>query len=78
MHKIYHLSSAQDIGTDLLDAIRASFKSKPITIIVAEDDANAELTEDMKALLDDRLEEDETTYISAADSINSLIRKYGL
>ena len=37
---VHHISltSAQDVSTDLLDAIKATFKSKPITIIVEEDE----------------------------------------
>lgn len=37
MHTIYHLKSAQDITTDLLDAIKAAFKSKPIKLTIEED-----------------------------------------
>ena len=33
----YHLSSAQDITIDILEAIKANFKSKPITITVEEE-----------------------------------------
>lgn len=51
MYTTYHLKSAQEVSTDLLDAIKATFKSKPITIIVEEDKSNFELTEEMKAAL---------------------------
>ena len=34
MYTTYHLSSAQEVNSDILDAIKAVFKSKPITIIV--------------------------------------------
>lgn len=78
MYTTYHLSSAQDVSTEILDAIKATFKSKPITIIVEEDDSNFDLTADMKAVLDERLLEDEKTYLSADDSINQLSKKYGL
>jgi hypothetical protein len=37
MYTTYHLSSAQDITTDILEAIKANFKSKPITITVEEE-----------------------------------------
>lgn len=37
MYTTYHLSSAQDITTDILEAIKASFKSKPIIITVEEE-----------------------------------------
>jgi hypothetical protein len=78
MYTTYHLTSAQEVSTDILDAIKAAFKSKPITIIVEEDDRDFELTADMKAVLDERLQEDEKTYLSAEDSINQLNKKYGL
>jgi len=78
MYTTYHLTSAQEVSTDILDAIKATFKSKPITIIVEEDDSNFDLTFDMKAVLDERLQEDESTYISAEDSIDQLNKKYDL
>ncbi|HEY3370174.1 MAG TPA: hypothetical protein VGK10_04950 [Prolixibacteraceae bacterium] len=78
MYTTYHLKSAQDLNTDILDAIKATFKSKPITIIVEEDDSDFELTTDMKAVLDERLQEDEEMYLSAEESINQLNKKYGL
>jgi hypothetical protein len=78
MYTTYHLKSAQDVSTDILDAIKAAFKSKPITIIVEEDLDNNELTEEMKAILDERLHDDESTYLSAEASIKALNKKYGL
>jgi len=78
MHKTYYLSSAQDVNTDLLDAIKTSFKSKPITIIVAEGDSNAELTNEMKMILDERLKEDEAAYLTIEESVHKLHKKYGL
>lgn len=78
MYTTYHLTSAQDVNTDILDAIKATFKSKPITIIVEEDDSDFELTTDLKAVLDERLQEDEEMYLSAEESINQLNKKYGL
>ena len=78
MYTTYHLTSAQEVSTDILDAIKATFKSKPITIIVEEEDNDFGLTADMKAVLDERLQEDEKTYLSAEDSINQLNKKYGL
>ena len=39
MYTTFHLSSAQELNSDILDAIKATFKSKPITIIVEEDDS---------------------------------------
>jgi hypothetical protein len=78
MYTTYHLTSAQDVNTDILDAIKAAFKTKPITIIVEEDDSYFELTGDMKAVLDERLQEDESTYLTAEESIKHLNKKYGL
>ena len=78
MYTTYHLSSAQEVSTDILDAIKATFKSKPITIIVEEDDSNFEITEDMKAILDERLQEDTNTYLTAEASVNELSKKHGL
>lgn len=78
MYTTYHLTSAQDINSDILDAIKAIFKSRPITIIVEEDDADFDLTADMKTVLDERLLEDESTYLTAETSINQLYQKYGL
>ena len=78
MYTTYHLSSAQDINSDLLDAIKAAFKSKPITIIVEEDEGDPGLSAEMKTILDERMHEDENTYISAEESISKLNKKYGL
>jgi len=78
MYATYHLSSAQEVNTDLLDAIKATFKSKPITIIIEEDINDYDLTADMKDILDNRLNEDEDTYLTAEESIKQLNKKYGL
>lgn len=77
MQTTYHLKSAQDINSDLLDAIKTKFKSKPITIIV-EDADDYELTEELKDVLKDRLQEDKTNYLTAKESIDQLNKKYGL
>lgn len=37
MYTTFHLSSAEEITADILETIRATFKSKPITITVEED-----------------------------------------
>ncbi len=78
MYTTYHLTSAQDVNSDILDAIKATFKSKPITIIVEEDKEDFELTTEMKTVLDERLQEDEKTYLTMEDSIKQLNKKYGL
>lgn len=78
MYTTYHLKSAQEVNADILDAIKATFKSKPITIIVEEDEDDLELTTEMKAVLDERLQEDEKLYLTAEASIKQLDKKYGL
>ena len=78
MYTTYHLESAQDVSVDLLDSIKATFKSKSITITVEETDCDDELTDEMKAILDERLLEDESTYITGDESIAQLKEKYGL
>ncbi|WP_298148891.1 hypothetical protein [Flavobacterium sp.] len=78
MYTTFHLASAEDLTTDILDAIKVAYKSKAITIIVEENTIAVELTADMKAVLDTRLEEDESTYLSAEESVNKLMKKYGL
>jgi len=77
MYTTYHLISAQEMSSDILDAIKVTFKSKPITITVEEDN-DFEFTADMKAILNERLQEDEKKYLSAEESINQLTIKYGL
>lgn len=78
MHTTYHLKSAQELNTDILNAIKAAFKSKPITIIVKEDGDDYGLNEDMKEVLEERLQEDEATYLTAKESIDQLNKKYSL
>jgi hypothetical protein len=78
MQKTYHLTSAEDLSNEILDSIKAAFKSKPITIIVEDNESEYELTEDMKSVLDERLLEDEKTYLSAEESIKALNKKYGI
>ena len=72
MYATYHLASAQEVNSDILDAIKAAFKSKPITIIVEEDEDSFGLDAELMAILDERLEEDEATFISANELINQL------
>ena len=37
MYTTFHFSSAQEVTPDILDAIKAAFKSKPISITVEEE-----------------------------------------
>jgi hypothetical protein len=78
MYTTYHLKSAQEVNSDILDAIKATFKSKPITIIVEEDEGAFELTTEMKDVLAERLQEEEKTYPTAEESLIQLNNKYGL
>lgn len=78
MHTTYHLSSAEELTTDIVDSIKATFKSKPITIIVEEDEDDFELTDKMRMILDERLLEEKPSYISAEESIQKLEIKYGI
>ena len=78
MYTTYHLSSAQEVNSDILDAIKATFKSRPITIIVEENKVDFDLTTEMKTVLDERLQEDEKNYLTGEDSIKQLNKKYGL
>lgn len=43
-----------------------------------EDINDYELTTDMKAVLDERLQEDDKTYLTDEESIKQLNKKYGL
>jgi hypothetical protein len=77
MYTTYHLDSAQDINTDILEAIKVAFKSRPITITI-EEEVDFELTHEMKTILDERILEDGIDYITAEQSISELKVKYGL
>jgi hypothetical protein len=66
------------VSSDILDAIKATFKSRPITIIVEEVEEDFELSTEMKIVLDERLQEDKKTYIIDKESLTRLNMKYGL
>jgi hypothetical protein len=76
MYTTYHFSSAQELNSDILDSIKATFKMKPITIIVEEEEYDYVLSTEMKNILDERLQEDEATYLTAKESIKQLDKKY--
>ena len=79
MYTTYHFLSAQELSTEILDAIKVKFKSKPITIIVNEnEEGEIELTNEMKSILNNRLKEDEATYLTLNESMDRLKNKYGL
>jgi hypothetical protein len=75
MDTTFHLNSAQEVNSDLLDAIKAAYKSKPITITVEEEE---DLLQEMKVIIENRLQEDESTYISSKQSVDMLNNNYGL
>ncbi len=56
MQTTYHLSSAQEINTDIIDSIKAAYKTRPITIIIEEDIA-FEISDETKKMLDNRLKD---------------------
>jgi len=78
MYATYHLSSVDEIDAEILQSIRSTFKSKPITIIVEEDEVSYELTAQEKSILDERLEEDVSDDLSAEESLDKLHQKYGI
>jgi hypothetical protein len=78
MYASYHLTSAQEVNTDILDSIKTAFKSKPITIIVEEDESDFNITAEMKSVLDERIQENGHNYLLAEESINQLNQRYGL
>ena len=43
-----------------------------------ETDCDDELTDEMKAILDERLQEDESTYLTEDELFDGLKKKYGL
>ena len=76
MYTTYHLTSAQELNADISESIKATYKTRPITIIVEDDSSYAELTNEEKEILDERLKEDEETYLTASESISQLKNKY--
>lgn len=75
MHTIYHLESALEVNSDLIDSIKAAFKDKPITITVEEDRNLNELSDELKMILDQRLNDNEAVYITAEKSLDRLRNK---
>jgi hypothetical protein len=78
MYTTYHLASAQEVKNDVLDSIKATFKSKAITIVVEELDDFYELDPSVKKTLDELLLEDQREDLSSKDSILQLKKKYGV
>lgn len=78
MQLTYQFASADDINSDTLDAIKKAFKSKAITLMVQIAEPDEALSEDLKSVLDNRLEEDVATYLSSEVSIALLRKKYAV
>jgi hypothetical protein len=61
MYTTYHLSSAQEISIEILEAIKSTFKSKPISITIEEElDATTYLMSSPinKAMIDKSIDQD--------------------
>lgn len=75
MYTTYHLTSADEMP-NIVDSIMSAYKSKAITITIEEDED--ELSEEMKTILDQRLLENESDYLTAEQSITQMKAKYGV
>ena len=76
MQTSFHFRSAQDITTEMLDKIKSTYKAKPVTIIVEEDNStDYKLSEEQKHILDQRFEEDIAEYLTSTESLERLKRK---
>jgi len=78
IYTTYHLSSAQEISTEIVEAIKVAFKGKSITITVEEDNDDYEISTGMKTILDERLLDNEIHCITSEESIRRLNDKYEL
>ena len=79
MYTTYHLDSAEDINQDIIDSIRATYKTRPIQITVVEEESVPfELSDEQKAILDSRLSEDKSDHITSEESLKRLKIRYGL
>ena len=78
MHTTYHLNSAQELTTDILEAIKLAYQSKPIVITIEEDQVEMGLEDTIEHVLAERMQEDEGTYLTAEESLKMLQKKYGL
>lgn len=76
MYSTYYFSSAEEVDSSIIDAIKAAYKSKPIIITVEE--STDVLNDEQKAILDERLNEDSSTYVTGNDSLNQLKEKHEL
>lgn len=53
-------------------------KNRSVKVIILLDEEEYDLSEEMKNILDERLAEDQATYLSANKSLDSLRKKYGV
>ncbi len=77
MQTTYHLSSAEEMP-NIVESIISAYKSKAITITIEEDEDSFDLNDEMTEILDERLMEDESAYLTAGQSITQLKTKYGV
>lgn len=66
------------MNNDIIDSIKAAFKSKPIKIVITEDDPAEQLEESLTSLLEERMQDDDSEFLSAKQSLTHLSLKYGL
>jgi hypothetical protein len=78
MYTTYHFNSATELNADILEAIKLTFKSKPITLIIEEQENYEDLTNEEKLLLDERLLEDENSFIPINKVMDDLKTKYNV
>ena len=76
MYTTYPLTSAQELNADISESIKATYKTKTITFFMEDDSSYAELTNEEKEILDERLKEAENTYFTPEESISQLKNKY--
>lgn len=60
----FHFESDDDIPENIIDSVKAAFRSKAVTIVVEETDVAHELTDEIKSVLDQRIEEPKEDYVS--------------
>lgn len=60
----YYFESANDIPENIIDSMKAAFRSKAVTIFLVETDVAHELTDEIKSVLDQRIEEPKEDYVS--------------
>ncbi len=77
MYTTYHFSSIDEFNNDIIESIKTAFKTKSFTITIEEIDDN-DLSDEMKTILDERINENVTDYITDEESIVILKEKYGV